>query len=162
MTRTNAFFVVCVLVIFIPCSTFASKRLNELELAHREASKEWARTLGESAEASLRVKRYKAAFEARLRGVMRSQDYPAWLRLLGNTSLIDWIGTQRMLRQIARHDQVTLAEYRQDLQRIAELREVEEAQLDSMRSRRDALLEWRDSYVASRWKSRLSQKLQRH
>ena len=52
MTRTNAFFVVCVLVIFIPCSTFASKRLNELELAHREASKEWARTLGESAEAS--------------------------------------------------------------------------------------------------------------
>ena len=67
-----------------------------------------------------------------------------------------------MLRQIARHDQVTLAEYRQDLQRIAELREVEEAQLDSMRSRRDALLEWRDSYVASRWKSRLSQKLQRH
>ena len=37
-----------------------------------------------------------------------------------------------MLRQIARHDQVTLAEYRQDLQRIAELREVEEAQLDAM------------------------------
>ena len=158
MNRTNVFFAFCVCVLLIPCSSFASKRLNELELAHREASKEWARTLGESAEASLRVKRYKAAFEARLRGVMRSQDYPAWLRLLGNTSLIDWIGTQRMLRQIARHDQVTLAEYRRDLTRIAELREVEEAQLTSMRSRRDALLEWRDSYVASRWKSRLSQK----
>ena len=61
MTRTNVLLVFCVFVLFIPCSTFASKRLNELELAHREASKEWARTLGESAEASLRVKRYKAA-----------------------------------------------------------------------------------------------------
>ena len=87
MNRTNVFFAFCVCVLLIPCSSFASKRLNELELAHREASKEWARTLGESAEASLRVKRYKAAFEARLRGVMRSQDYPAWLRLLGNKSL---------------------------------------------------------------------------
>ena len=142
----------------LPATSFASKRLNELELAHRKASKEWARTLSQSAEASLRVKRYKAAFEARLRGVMRSQDYPAWLKLLGNSSLIEWIGTQRMLRQIARHDQLSLAEYRRDLARIAELREVEEAQLSSMRSRRDALLDWRENYVSSRWKSRLSQK----
>ena len=138
-----------------PISTHGSKRLNELESAHRESSKLWARTLSESAEASLRVKRYKAAFEKRLRGVMRRQDTPAWLRLFGQDSIIDWIGNQRMLRQIARHDQLTLAEYRRDLARIAELRTQEEDNLRSMRSRRDALLQWRDGYVASRWKGRL-------
>jgi murein DD-endopeptidase MepM/ murein hydrolase activator NlpD len=138
-----------------PLYTFGSKRLNDLEAAHRDSSKVWARTLSESAEASLRVKRYKAAFEKRLRGVMRRQDTPSWLRLFGQDSIIDWIGNQRMLRQIARHDQVTLAEYRRDLARIAELRVQEEENLRSMRSRRDALLQWREGYVASRWKSRL-------
>ena len=81
---TNAF-AVWVLVILIPCATYPNVSMNSN--SHIEKLKEWART-GESAEASLRVKRYKAAFEARLRGVMRSQDYPAWLRLLGNTSLL--------------------------------------------------------------------------
>ena len=49
-------------------------KLTKLEKEHREASKVWARTLSESAEASMRVERYKAAFEKRLRGVMRTQD----------------------------------------------------------------------------------------
>lgn len=137
----------------------ASKRLNELEAAHRESSKAWARTVSESAEASLRVDKYKAAFEKRLRGVMRHQESPAWLQLFGQNSIVEWIGNQRMLRQIARHDQVTLQKYRQDLQRIAKLRAEEEENLRSMRSKRDALLEWRSAYVASRWKGRLSNQL---
>ena len=60
-----------------------------------------------------------------------------------------------MLRQIARHDQITLEAYRRDLERLAQLSIEEEENLRSMRSRRDALLQARRAYVAARWKSRV-------
>lgn len=142
-------------ILLNPVDAFSSSKLSELEAAHRDSSKIWARTLSESAEASMRVQRYKAAFEKRLRGVMRGQDTPAWLQLFSQDSLVEWIGNQRMLRQIARHDQITLEQYQKDLERLADLSVQEEENLRAMRSRRDALLEARRSYVEARWKSRV-------
>ena len=144
------------LILLGASSGLASKKLSDLEGEHRESSRVWARTLSESAEASIRVKRYKAAFENRLRGVMREQARPAWLQLFAESSIVEWIGNQRMLRQIARHDQITLGQYRNDLNRLAKLSIDEAENLSSMRLRRDALLSARQAYVASRWKSRLA------
>lgn len=132
-----------------------SSKLSDLENDHREASRGWARTVSERAFVSLRVEQFKDAFEERLRGVMRRDDIPGWFRLFTTSSILDWISEQRMLRQIARHDQLTLQRHQADLERIDQLRSSEERSLSDLKSRRGALLKWRDSYVASRLKSRL-------
>ena len=72
-------------------STYASSKLNQLEESHGDAARIWARTLSEASYISLRVEQYKAAFEKRLRGIMRRQEYPSWLRLFDQTSFFHHI-----------------------------------------------------------------------
>lgn len=139
-------------------NTMASK-LSDLEEQHREASRSWARTVSERSFVSLRVEQFKEAFESRLKGVMRRNDIPGWFRMFNTSSILDWIGERRMLRQIARHDQLTLQRHQSDLEEIDQLRLTEERSLDDLTSRRSALLSWRDAYVASKLKGRLQRRV---